>query len=55
MVECDQQIVDDAVVIPLTNDDFITMINSRVRNFKTNSLENLDFSSIFIKEPKSSE
>lgn len=55
MVECDQQIVDDAVVIPLTNDDFITMINSRVRNFKTNSLENLDFSNIFIKEPRGSE
>ncbi|WP_343635163.1 ABC transporter substrate-binding protein [Fluviicola sp.] len=55
MVECDQQIVDDAVVLPLINDDFITMINSRVRNFKTNSLENLDFSSIFIKEPKGSE
>lgn len=54
MVECDQQIVNDAVVIPLVNDDFITMINSRVRNFKTNSLENLDFSSIFIKEPKGS-
>jgi peptide/nickel transport system substrate-binding protein len=54
MVKCDQQIVDDAVVIPLTNDDFITMINSRIRNFKTNSLENLDFSSIFIKEPKGS-
>lgn len=54
MVECDQQIVDDAVVVPLTNDDFITMINSRVRNFKTNSLENLDFSNIFIKEPKGS-
>lgn len=54
MVECDQQIVDDAVVIPLVNDDFITMINSRIRNFKTNSLENLDFSSIFIKEPKGS-
>lgn len=55
MVECDQQIVDDAVVIPLTNDDFITLINSRIRNFKTNSLENLDFSTIFIKEPKGSE
>ncbi|WP_343747295.1 ABC transporter substrate-binding protein [Fluviicola sp.] len=55
MVECDQQLVNDAVVIPLINDDFITMINSRVRNFKTNSLENLDFSSIFIKEPRGSE
>lgn len=55
IIECDQLIVDDAVVIPLTNDDFITMINSRIRNFKTNSLENLDFSDIFIKEPKGSE
>lgn len=49
---CDQMIIDDAVVIPMITDDFITMINSRVRNFETNSLETLDFSSIFIKEPK---
>lgn len=49
---CDQLIVDDAVVIPMITDDFITMINSRVREFETNSLETLDFSSIFIKEPK---
>lgn len=55
MIECDQILVNDAVVIPLTNGDFITMINSRIRNFETNSLETLDFSSIFIKEPKGSE
>jgi oligopeptide transport system substrate-binding protein len=54
MVDCDQQVVNDAVVIPLVNDDFITMINSRIRNFKSNSLENLDFSTIFIKEQKDS-
>lgn len=55
IVECDQLLVDDAVVLPLTNGDFITMINARIRNFQTNSLETLDFSTIFIKEPKGSE
>lgn len=52
LVACDQMVIDDAVVIPMITDDFITMINSRVRDFETNSLEVLDFSSIFIKEPK---
>lgn len=52
LIACDQLVIDDAVVIPLLNDDFITMINSRIRDFETNSLEILDFSSIFIKEPK---
>jgi len=52
MVACDQMVIDDAVVIPMITDDFITMINSRVRDFETNSLEVLDFSSIFIKDPK---
>ena len=51
-VKCDQMIVDDAVVMPMLSDDFVTMINSRIRNFETNSLEVLDFSTIFIKEPK---
>jgi len=52
MVKCDQMIIDDAVVMPVITDDFITMINSRIRNFETNPLEVLDFSRIFIKEPK---
>lgn len=51
-VKCDQLLIDDAVIMPLINDDFITMINSKVKNFETNSMEMLDFSSIFIKEPK---
>lgn len=51
-VKCDQMLIDDAVIMPLINDDFITMINSKVKNFETNSMEILDFSSIFIKEPK---
>lgn len=52
LAKCDQMIIDDAVVMPMISDDFITMINSRVRNFETNSLEVLDLSAIFIKEPK---
>jgi len=30
----------------------LIMINARVRDFYTNSMEVLDFSSIFIKEPR---
>lgn len=52
LVKCDQIIVDQAVVIPIFNDDFITMVNAKMRNFETNSMEILDFSTIFIKEPK---
>jgi ABC-type transport system substrate-binding protein len=51
-VQCDQIIIDDAVVIPMINDDFITMTNARVRNFTINSLENIDLTRIFIKELK---
>ncbi|MBI2258932.1 MAG: ABC transporter substrate-binding protein [Flavobacteriia bacterium] len=51
-IKCDQLLIDDAVIMPLLNDDFITMINSKIKNFETNSMEGLDFSSIFIKEPK---
>ena len=49
---CDQIIVDKAPVMPILTDDFMVMINARIRDFKTNSMENLDFSTIFIKEPK---
>jgi peptide/nickel transport system substrate-binding protein len=52
LVKCDQIIIDEAVVMPVFNDDFITMVNAKVRNFETNSMEILDFSTIFIKEPK---
>lgn len=49
---CDQIIVDKSPVMPVLTDDFMAMVNARVRDFKTNSMETLDFSSIFIKEPK---
>jgi oligopeptide transport system substrate-binding protein len=52
LVQCDQIIIDEAAVIPIFNDDFITMVNAKVRNFQTNSMEILDFSTIFIKESK---
>jgi peptide/nickel transport system substrate-binding protein len=52
LVKCDQMVIDQAPVMPIMTDDFLIMINARVRDFKTNSMENLDFSTIFIKEPK---
>jgi hypothetical protein len=42
--KCDQMIVDQAPVLPILTDDFMVMINARVRDFQTNSMENLDFS-----------
>jgi peptide/nickel transport system substrate-binding protein len=50
--KCDQMIIDEAAVMPIMTDDFMVMINARVREFQTNSMENLDFSNIFIKEPR---
>lgn len=51
-VKCDQMIIDEAAVMPILTDDFMVMVNARVRDFKTNSMENLDFSTMFIKEPR---
>jgi peptide/nickel transport system substrate-binding protein len=47
---CSQIIVNESPVIPIVNDDFMVMINKRVKNFKTNEMEHVDFSSIFIKD-----
>ena len=47
-LKCDQMIVDELPLILLYNDDFISMVNAKARNFKTNSMEQLDFSTIFI-------
>ncbi len=51
-VECDQQIINQSVVMPLYHADFMTMINNRVKNFHTNSTEIIDCSRIFIREAK---
>lgn len=52
LAKCDQIIIDDAVVMPLLTDDFVTMVNLKIRNFVSNEMEQLDFSTIFIKELK---
>jgi hypothetical protein len=36
----------------LYHQDFMTMINSRVRNFDSNPTEIIDFSKIYIREKK---
>lgn len=50
--QCDEILMKDAVLLPLTNDDFFTMIHSKFKDFSSNSLEVMDFSVIFVKEPK---
>ena len=50
LAQCDQIIIDDAVVMPLLTEDFITMINLKVKGFNSNEMEQLDFSSIYIRE-----
>jgi peptide/nickel transport system substrate-binding protein len=50
--KCDQTIIDDAVVMPLFHQDFMTMVNFRVKNFVSNPTEIIDFSRMFIREPK---
>jgi len=52
LVKCDQITVDHTAVLPILTDDFVVMVNVRVRDFKTNSIQALDFSSIYIKEQR---
>ena len=52
LVKCDQITVDHAAVLPILTDDFIVMVNVRVKDFKTNGIQQLDFSSIYIKEQR---
>lgn len=48
--KCSQIIVTESPAIPIVNDDFMVMVNKRVRNFQTNEMEHVDFSAIFIKD-----
>lgn len=50
--ECDQITIDHAAVLPILTDDFIVMVNVRVRDFKTNAIQALDFSNIYIKDQR---
>lgn len=52
LAKCDQIIIDDAVIMPILTDDFITMVNLKVKKFVTNEVEMLDFSHIYIRETK---
>ena len=50
LVACDQQIIDDAVVVPVYRDDFLVFLNLKVRDFSVNSMEIIDLSAVYIKE-----
>jgi peptide/nickel transport system substrate-binding protein len=52
LIECDQLIIHQGAVMPILTNDFMVMLNARVRDFQLNSMENLDLSSVFIKEPR---
>lgn len=54
-LKLDQMVVDEAAVIPILTDDHVIMINARVRDFKTNALETMNLSEVFIKEPRTEE
>lgn len=51
-VQCDQKIIDDAVVMPILTGDFLVLTNRKVKNFNPNPMELLDISTIFIKAPR---
>lgn len=52
LVKCDQMVIDQAALMPILTDEHIVMINARVRNFKANSMESLNLTRVFIKEPR---
>lgn len=51
-IQCDQLIIDEAAVMPVLTNDFMIMLNARVRDFQINAMENLDLTNVFIKEPR---
>lgn len=48
--KCDSIIKSEAVILPILIDDFVAIINLRVRNFKLSPLGLVDFTSIYLKE-----
>ena len=52
LLKCDQIIIDQSALMPMMTDDHIVMLNARVRGFKANSMESLNLTEVFIKEPK---
>ena len=52
LLNCAQQVMDEAFIVPLMNDNMLIMVNARVKGLTANSMELLDFTEVFIKEPK---
>ncbi len=52
LVKCDQLVIEHAATMPLLTDDLIIMVNVRVRDFKTNNLQAMDFAKLYIKEQR---
>jgi oligopeptide transport system substrate-binding protein len=52
LVKCDQLVIEHAATVPLLTDDLIIMVNVRVRDFKTNNLQAMDFAKLYIKEQR---
>jgi oligopeptide transport system substrate-binding protein len=52
LAKCDQLVIDHAAAVPILTDDLIIMLNVRVRDFKTNNLQAMDFSTLYIKEQR---
>ena len=50
LLKCDQVIIDEAILIPILNEDHTVMINRRLRDFKSNSMGGIDLSEVYIKE-----
>lgn len=54
-VRCNQLVMDNAVIIPVMTNEYIVMINNRVRDFNQTPMDANDFSVMYIKEPDSEE
>lgn len=52
LLDAAQQVTDDAVVIPILMDNMLIMVNARVKGVVANPMELLDFTEVFIKEPR---
>jgi oligopeptide transport system substrate-binding protein len=52
-VMCDQVIVNESAVMPVLTEDYIILLNGRVKNFSPNSMEIMDLSTIFIRRIRS--
>lgn len=52
LLNCAQQVIDDAMVIPIYNDNMLIMVNARVKGVTANPMELIDYTEVFIKEPR---